>query len=305
MSEPSPPEWPRTWYIVARSSDIGIGGILDFRLGKRECVIFRTEAGVLAAIDAHCPHIGAHLRHGNVLGDSIRCPLHGWLIGADGAVGSEFATCVRSNTWPVAEQHGLVFLHLGNLPAGPAPLPESAEAFGWTADKPVDLQTHWHDFMAKRFDLQHLQSVHHREVIDLPPRIERDGRSLIWSYVSRVTGGSVSDRLTKWLSGDRIHVRMRCYGSIITFEVDLHFTRTAAIVGVLPRKGGVRALGTFGVLPGPFPGMRQWLARTLHAAFLARELKIIEGAEFRSANASDPCVRALLGFLRELPDQGA
>lgn len=231
MNEPSSPEWPRTWYIVARSSDIGIGGIHDVRLGKRDCVIFRTEAGVLAAIDAHCPHIGANLRRGNVIGDAIRCPLHGWLIGADGMVASEFATCVRSNTWPVAEQHGLVFLHLGKPPEVPAPSPENAEALHWSAST----------------------------CFDLPPRIEPDQRS-------------VRDHLMNWLAGDGVPMQVHCHANIFTAAGQLRFGPTAAIFGVLPWKGGLRAFGAFGVLPGPFLTLRQWLARSVYTAYLDRRL---------------------------------
>ncbi len=227
------------------------------------------------------------------------------LIGADGAVGSEFATCVRSNTWPVAEHFGLVFLHLGTPASGPAPVPDDAAAFRWATGKPVELQTHWHNFMVNSFDLQHLQAVHHRQVIDLPPRIERDERSVTWNYVSRVTGGSPSDRLMKWLSGDRIRVKMRCFGTIITVSSGsaLHEDdRDPRGVAVEGRRQGVRHVR--GANPGPFLRGRLWLARTLYTAFLRRDLRIIEGMQLRSGNASDPCVRALLGFLQGLAEHG-
>jgi hypothetical protein len=195
-----------------------------------------------------------------------------------------------------------VFLHLGEPASGPAPLPENADDCVWITGKPVELQTHWHNFVVNSFDLQHLQAVHHRQVLDLPPRIERDSRSVIWNYVSRVIGDSPSDRMMKWLAGDRIRVKMRCFGTIIAVEVDLRFTRTAAVLGLLPRDGSVCAFGAFGIRPGPFRHLRLWLTRTLFLAFLRRDMRIIEGMRLRAGEARDPGVRAVIDFLRSLPE---
>src|SRR5690349_1458178 len=65
------PRWPDAWYVVARSSDVARRGVISGRIAHREYVLFRGENGVIAAIDAHCPHMGAHLKHGCVRGDRL------------------------------------------------------------------------------------------------------------------------------------------------------------------------------------------------------------------------------------------
>ncbi|WP_425436809.1 Rieske 2Fe-2S domain-containing protein [Mycobacterium rhizamassiliense] len=39
--------------------------------------MYRTKSGLARAIEAYCPHLGAHLGHGGkVLGDELHCPFH-------------------------------------------------------------------------------------------------------------------------------------------------------------------------------------------------------------------------------------
>ena len=283
------PRWPCGWYVVARSADIPAGRVLTVELGGTECVIFRAQNGALGAVDAHCPHMGAHLKHGTVMGDCIRCPLHGWLVGSEG--------------WQIAERFGLVFLHLGAKPSGPVPSPDDADAFIWTTGRPVTLQTDWHNMIANSFDMPHLLSVHHRQLVE-PLQIERDSpRRVNLRYVSRVTGRRPSDRLMKWLSRDRIRVRMSCFGTVLLAETDLGFTSTAAVMGLLQNTSrGLRAFGAFGVKPGPFASVRLWLARVLFTAFLRRDFRVVEGMKLRTTNVRDPGMRAVLDFLQRLPE---
>ncbi len=61
------------------------GAVKPLHYFGRELVVFRGEDGVAHVLDAHCPHLGAHLGFGGrVEGGALRCPFHGWLWNGDG-----------------------------------------------------------------------------------------------------------------------------------------------------------------------------------------------------------------------------
>ena len=130
--------FPDGWFRVAASADLPRGAVRPLRYFGRDLVAFRTVDGVARVLDAHCPHLGAHLGHGGcVEGDAIRCPFHGWLIGGDGRCLATPRAAIRS--WPVREVNGLVMVYhgaLGEMPAWEMPeMPELATG-EWTRWRP-------------------------------------------------------------------------------------------------------------------------------------------------------------------------
>ena len=55
------PPYPTGWYLVAQSAEVGVGDVKPVQYFGRELVLFRTESGRAVLLDAHCPHMGAHL----------------------------------------------------------------------------------------------------------------------------------------------------------------------------------------------------------------------------------------------------
>jgi adenylosuccinate synthase len=74
----------RGWHIVAFSRELAIGEVQRLHYFNRDLVLFRGESGRAAVVDAHCPHLGAHLasvgkEFGSVTGRARRT---GWFDGA-------------------------------------------------------------------------------------------------------------------------------------------------------------------------------------------------------------------------------
>jgi phenylpropionate dioxygenase-like ring-hydroxylating dioxygenase large terminal subunit len=287
------PDWPQGWYAVARSRALRRGQVQRVTLAQQEIVVFRTASGALGALDARCPHMGAHLGLAKVRGEHLECGLHCWRMGVDGAVAGQHR---RAHSWVVREHGGLVMLEFG----GDRAMPTVGDTdFLWTDIAPIDIGAHWHALTANAFDMPHLTTVHRRELAEPPQVAFEAGRHFEMYYVTRVRGSGASDRAMKWLSGNRIRARMRCHGPMVVVETDLGFTRTAAMVGMLPTEQGTRLFAAFGIRRG-FPGaLRLWLTRWLFAAFLRRDLGLVEGMRLRT-DVDDAILQKFFDYLRTL-----
>lgn len=118
-------QFARGWYVVSWSHELAKGAVQPLRAFGRHYVVYRTADGQPVVLDAHCPHLGAHLGHGGrVEGDSIVCPFHAWRFGSDGrCAGVPYAKRVppraQVGTYPVREHSGMVFMFYGA--GGPPP----------------------------------------------------------------------------------------------------------------------------------------------------------------------------------------
>jgi nitrite reductase/ring-hydroxylating ferredoxin subunit len=113
------PAYPRAWWTVAFSGDVKPGRVVPLRILERDLVLWRDTGGVIRAQAAHCPHLGAHLGYGGeVVGDTVTCPFHGWRFGTDGTlVGvpgpDDPRKGVCAPTYRIVEQYGALFLWNG------------------------------------------------------------------------------------------------------------------------------------------------------------------------------------------------
>jgi nitrite reductase/ring-hydroxylating ferredoxin subunit len=70
---------PNGWFVVAESSELLPGEVRAIRYFDRDLVLYRGDDGAARVMDAHCPHLGAHLAVGGRVEDGcLRCPFHGW-----------------------------------------------------------------------------------------------------------------------------------------------------------------------------------------------------------------------------------
>ncbi|NQZ97200.1 MAG: Rieske 2Fe-2S domain-containing protein [Myxococcales bacterium] len=163
---------PNGWYLMAYSDEVAAGQVLPLHYFERDFVAFRGESGSVAVFDAFCPHLGAHLGHGGrVVGDSLRCPFHGWRFDAAGdCVEIPYAARIPSRAklraHPTVERNGMIFTWWHEN--GDAPnydVPDIAEwhdegfvtpwlRYEWT------VKTHPQEMAENGIDWPHFQSVH-------------------------------------------------------------------------------------------------------------------------------------------------
>ncbi len=163
---------PNGWFAIAWSSDLVAGTVQRARYFDRELVLYRTRDGALHVLDAYCPHLGAHLGEGGrVIGETIRCPFHGWQFGGDGVcVNVPYSkkpppAKARLRSWPVCERNGFVFVwhhHESVEPAWQPPqLPEFSDP-NWTEPRKLELKVpiHIQDMAENNCDPVHFRFVH-------------------------------------------------------------------------------------------------------------------------------------------------
>ncbi len=181
---------------------MGVGDVRAVEYLGRELVVFRGEGGGARVFDAHCPHLGAHLGHGGeVHGDGLVCPFHGWCFGGDGhlvEVPGLDRTPPRATAgpWPVCERNGRIFVwhHAG----GAAP---SFDVLGYRDDEDAwtpwrrnsyTVRVHVQDLTENILDRAHFGAVHDMAAPEQPHfEVSFDGPTMVVEQRLRVT--AVSD----------------------------------------------------------------------------------------------------------------
>jgi 3-ketosteroid 9alpha-monooxygenase subunit A len=80
------PRYPNGWFCIAYGDELAPGAVKPLKYFGKDLVLFRTEGGEAKLLDAHCPHLGAHLGYNSkVKGDCIECPFHAWKFDGTGA----------------------------------------------------------------------------------------------------------------------------------------------------------------------------------------------------------------------------
>ena len=118
-----------SWYVAAWSDELA-DKPLARRYFDQPVVLYRTEAGDVAAIANSCPHRFAHLDGGRVIGEALECPYHGLRFGPSGACthspfSPEPPANARVRSYPVREDDGFIWFWPGDPAlAADTPLPD-------------------------------------------------------------------------------------------------------------------------------------------------------------------------------------
>ena len=180
--------FPNGWFCIAYSDEIQPGQVKIVHYFGRDLLVFRTENGHPYVLDAHCPHLGTHLGYGGqVKGEEIQCPLHGWCFDGNGDCThipntTEMPLNVRARSWPIQEIHEVIMVYYhsqGDSPTWEIPylLEEPLEGKWQPFVKLLHrkARTHIQDVIQGVFDFIHAKTIHHAVYVAECEKLEFKG----------------------------------------------------------------------------------------------------------------------------------
>lgn len=208
----------RCWQPVARVEELREGPKRAVLLNEALSV-FLTKGGEPGVVADRCGHRGASLSRGEVCGDSLQCPYHGWEWGTDGACTRipslpdqrQIPPGAQIEAFPVRVQWGLVWTTLEDPLGEPPSVPWfDAGTWRWRHGAPFELPVGFGVMIENFRDVAHFAFVHEdsfgpmEEVIEpLDPREDGLEVTLRW----KMSVGKDAKRL--WGATDEV-----CYHAI-------------------------------------------------------------------------------------------
>lgn len=226
--------FPKGWFGVLFSSELAAGEIKSFKYFNRDYVAFRGENQEVAILNAHCPHLGAHLGGGSCVGNTIRCPFHGWQFDQEGKC---TAIPYSERIPPKAKEGALKWHHVRELnqmihlwfdPEGGEPeweVPRSAEMSGeegWTRwyFKRWRIKTQGKEIIENLVDTPHFAIVHQSPIDKITVEYDRHIARQISLIGQHPTLGSQLETVATYFGPGVMHVEMQ--GTHESRQVNFH-----------------------------------------------------------------------------------
>lgn len=126
---------PNYWYPVAWADQLKEGQALPITIWQQSIVVYRDTAGRVHALENACPHKGIELHRGEVKGDRLVCPYHGWEFDPAGDCvhipyfpPEQKLPCAQARSYLADERYGIVWVFPGDLDLAPLrPIPDVPE----------------------------------------------------------------------------------------------------------------------------------------------------------------------------------
>jgi len=162
---------PNQWYAILESNEVKRGKIIGVTRMGEKLVAWRNSRGQIGVMRDLCPHRGVALSAGQILGDCIECPFHGFQYDVTGACTlipangrhADVPKAMRAQAFPVREEHGFIYIWWGepreNLP--PVPWFDNIDETQFAVSTIRDLwDTHYSRAIENQLDTAHLPFVH-------------------------------------------------------------------------------------------------------------------------------------------------
>ena len=306
------------WYWLLRSRELPPRRARAVTFLGRPLVLYRGDDGRAVALDAHCPHMGAHLAEGRVEGNAIRCLFHRWKYDAAGrcvevpSLGHRPHPAATVRAWPVEERYGLIWLWVGER--APAPLPAVPElettAVRARLGNAFAKRCHPHVVLVNAIDEHHFNSVHDLPVsLRMEPAVV-DERTIRFTNTAAVARTSPLGRvIARFYRGPLTYALTYTSGSVGTVTLGPDLVHFHVLFALRPTIDG-RAEGQTVLLTRRRRGVAGWVIdrallrlTALVAGYFARGDTIIFDSIRFHLKTPVPADRAVVAFMQHLDRQ--
>ena len=293
----------QSWFPVCLSSEVGRNQVKGYDFLDGRVIVMRGDDGVASVMSAYCPHLGADLAVGTVVGNTVQCAFHHWQYDCEGrcvrtAVGDPPPPTARLFRFPTAERFGIVYAFNGEQPLFELPsFKYRDEELIWrteacSPDLPVDPWV----ICCNTPDVQHIRVLHH-----ITFDAEDPGERARWTDCSMVY-----DFTGTHAAGERIEFEVGIFGTSIYYQSSMMHGRWFGFLSPmgLPRPQRTRAFLTVAVRKDE-PDAEQFLEAMLdlERRVLSEDLPVLETIHFRpgALSATDKTLARFLNYLTRYP----
>lgn len=126
---------PNYWYPVAWADQLQPAQVMPVTIWQQSIALYRDQAGRVHAMENACPHKGVALHKGEVKGDRLVCPYHGWEFAPSGECANipyfppqQKLPCAQARSYPADEKYGILWVFPGDPALAPLrPIPDVPE----------------------------------------------------------------------------------------------------------------------------------------------------------------------------------
>ncbi len=187
----------QSWFPICLSAALAPGQIQGFDFLDGRVVVWRGEDGHAHVTSAYCPHMGASLEAGDVVGNRVRCAFHHWEYGGHGhcektAIGDPPPPSACLFVFPSLEKFGLIWAFNGERPL--YQVPDFPHAYDEMLIKTIELPElmpvdPWVQ-CCNTPDIQHIKTLHRIAFDEAQSPMQWDDFSLQYEFQGFFDSGS-------------------------------------------------------------------------------------------------------------------
>ena len=195
----------RSWYAVIPSRRLKKNNAKSINFFDYKIALFRDKDGKITALYAYCPHMGADLGLGKVVGNTLMCPYHKWTFNQSGK-----CTRVTGNTknsdnntlsFPVIEKFGFIWIFNGEKEDFSFPKLKWSEKDHYVLSFPKNLiGCHPHIIGTNNPDFNHLESLHGLHFLG-KPRQTKAFNEIHYNYQIEYKPKTLVEKIYSLISG--------------------------------------------------------------------------------------------------------